>query len=287
MEHAHGGRWSRRTRAGARIALLSPWTLCLFLVWLLGAPLALAAGRIARWRARVQQGWARGMCRIVGVRVAVEGPRPRGSCLLVSNHLSYVDVLVLASLFPCAFVAKAQIARWPVVGFLARAMGTLFVEREQKRSLGPLNARLSARLARGEALVLFPEGTSTAGEGVLPFRPALLEPAASLGLAVRHAALRYTTAPGDRPAREAVCWWGDTSFLAHLGALLGLARIEARVRFGAEPVAAADRKELAVRLERAVRADFEPLARFQSSAPAPSHPKAHPEEHGACAPRAG
>jgi 1-acyl-sn-glycerol-3-phosphate acyltransferase len=235
-----------------RLAALTSWTLGLFCLWALGAPLALVSGMLADWRARTQRAWARGVCRILGVRLAVEGRAPRGACLLVANHLSYLDVVVLGALVPCAFVAKREVARWPVLGFLARAMGTLFIERENRRALTGLNRRLRARLERGETLVLFPEGTSTAGEGVLPFRPALLAPAVTLGLPVAYAALRYATPRGERPASEAVCWWGDMTFGPHVLALLRLPAIEARVRFGAESIEATDRKHLAARLRSAV-----------------------------------
>jgi 1-acyl-sn-glycerol-3-phosphate acyltransferase len=246
----------RNARLAWRLALLTLWTPALFAAWLVGALLAAPSGRLAGWRAFIQHHWSRGLVRILGVRLEVAGPPPRGGCLLVANHLSYLDVVVLGALVPCAFVAKAEIARWPVVGFLARSMGTLFVERERKRTLGELNRVLRARLARGETLVLFPEGTSTAGESVLPFRPALLEPAATLGLAVRYAALGYATAPGERPPAEVVCWWGDMTFGAHLLELLRLRWVAARVTFGAEPITSPDRKTLAARLQAAVAADF-------------------------------
>lgn len=243
-----------------RSVALAAWTFAMFLVCVLGAPLASLAGALWRWRARIQQLWSRGVCRILGVRFSVEGRAPRGACLLVANHLSYVDVVVLGALVPCAFVAKHEVARWPVLGLLARAGGTMFVERENKRALHGLNQRLRARLARGETLVLFPEGTSTAGGAVLPFRPALLAPAVALGAPVAYAALRYATPDGERPASEAVCWWGDMTFVAHVLALLRLPWIEARVGFGSEPIAAPDRKELAALLQSAVAARLQPLA---------------------------
>ncbi len=251
----------RSARLLARSLALGLWTSACFAALLLGTPVAVLVGRLAAWRARVQQRWARGLCRILGVRVRVHGVAPRGAFLLVANHLSYVDILVLGGLFPCAFVAKAEIARWPVLGVLARAAGTLFVERENKRELHRFNQRLALRLERGQALVLFPEGTSTAGERVLPFRPALLEPAATLGLAVRYAVLRYATPAGERAPAEVVCWWGDMTFGAHVLELLRLAHVEAFVHFGPEPIRAPDRKTLAARLWAAVAERFEPLPR--------------------------
>ena len=242
-----------------RLSASAGWTLVLFAVWALLAPLALVAGALWRWRACIRQVWSRGMCRILGVRLAVEGRPPAGGCLLVANHLSYLDVVVLGALCPCAFVAKREVAGWPVIGFVARAMGTLFVERERKRSLADLNRVLARRLARGETLVLFPEGTSSPGERVLPFRPALLAPAVELGAPVAYAALAYATPPGAPPAAEAVCWWGDMTFGAHVLALVRLAHVEAGVRFGSEPLTAPDRKVLAARLHGAVAARLQPL----------------------------
>jgi 1-acyl-sn-glycerol-3-phosphate acyltransferase len=242
----------RTLRTAARLGALTPWTAGCFLVWLAGALPAALLGRIAAWRALAQHHWSRGVCALCGVRFEVHGSAPRGGALLVANHLSYLDILVLGALFPCTFVSKAEVARWPVVGFLARALGTLFLERERKRDLGRVNEELQKRLARGEALVLFPEGTSTSGAQVLPFRPALLEPAVALGLPVHYAALQYATPPGERPASEVVCWWGDMRFLPHFLALLALPSIEVALVFGDEPVRSADRKDLAVRLQRAV-----------------------------------
>lgn len=251
----------RSARLVVRSLALCAWTGACFAALLLGMPVAALAARLSTWRARVQQVWARGLCRILCVRVRVHGEPPRGAFLLVANHLSYVDILVLGGLFPCTFVAKAEIARWPVLGLLARASGTLFVERENKRALRSVNRRLVARLEQGQGLVLFPEGTSTAGERVLPFRPALLEPAAALGLPVRYAALRYATPPGERAPAEVVCWWGDMTFGAHVLELLRLAHVEAFVHFGPEPIADPDRKTLAARLWAAVAERFEPLPR--------------------------
>jgi len=250
----------RSVRLSLRLLALAAWTVALFLAWALFAPAALLVARLPRWRARIQHLWSRGVCRILGVEVAVEGCAPRGAGLLVTNHLSYLDVVVLGAQLPCAFVAKSEVARWPVLGFLARAMGTLFVPREERRALPELGERLRARLARGETLVLFPEGTSTAGSAVLPFRPALLAPAIALGTPVSYAALGYTTPPGERPASEAVCWWGDMTFVSHALALLGLPRIQASVRFGPEPLVAPDRKTLAVRLRSAVVERLQPLS---------------------------
>jgi len=234
-------------------------TLVLWSLLLVGLLPARALGRGARWTDRIRQLWAGALLCVLGARVTVEGRPPRGGFLLVANHLSYVDVLVLSSALECTFVSKAEVARWPLVGWLARSAGTLFVERGDRRGLATVAERMRARLAAGEALVLFPEGTSTAGAGVLAFRPSLLQPACELGLAVHAAALRYRTPAGSPPASHAIAWWGDDTFVPHLVDLLRLSHFEAHVSFAAEPIASSDRKDLAARLHRAVVQRFVPL----------------------------
>jgi len=232
-------------RLGLRALGLTAVTATLWLAWLAGALPAALAGRSARWRGVVLQGWALGVACVLGMRVRLSGQLGRAPCLLVANHLSYLDVVVLAGLRPCAFVAKSEVARWPLVGFLARSMGTLFVVRERKRELPRLAREMRALLAAGHGVVLFPEGTSTAGDGVRAFHPALLEPAVALGLPVRTATLSYRTAPGDPPAALAVCWWGEMTFVRHFLALLCLRPFEARITLGAEALRDTDRKRLA------------------------------------------
>jgi 1-acyl-sn-glycerol-3-phosphate acyltransferase len=246
-------------RVLARALALAAWSAGFAGGHLAGRPLAAGLGRSRAWRERVFRSWAWGTARIIGMRIRREGSAPGTPCLLVANHLSYVDVVLLAASLPCAFVSKAEVARWPVLGPLARSMGTLFVDRSRKRGLSGVAAAMRARLAAGETLVLFPEGTSTAGGGVTSFRSSLLEPAAELGLPVRYAALRYQTPPGAPLAAQAVAWWGERTFLDHLLELLRLPSFEARLVFGADALHDSDRKRLAARLQRAVTRCFQPM----------------------------
>lgn len=209
-------------------------------------------GRRLHWRDRVLSAWSRLMLRALAVRLAVHGPIPRGGCLLVANHLSYLDVLVLAAARPLSFLSKAEVAQWPLVGFMARTIGVQFIVREDKRSLPQVAARLLRECSEGHGVVFFPEGTSASGDAVLPFRAALLAPAAESGLPVHYAALRYRTAEGEPPARESVAWWGDMQFLPHLRGLLRLRCISAELHFGEAPIIASDRKQLARHLQDAV-----------------------------------
>lgn len=209
------------------------------------------------WRNRMIRRWGRLCLPVMGVRVRVEGTPPSG-CLLVCNHLGYLDIPVLASQVPTIFVSKAEVANWPLMGPVARSAGTVFVRREQKRQLVETAARIAEELELGSSVVLFPEGTSSGGEQVLPFRASLLDPAARGGLPVAYAALRYLSPKGFPPASEAICWWRDMPFGSHVLGLLRLPTIRAEIRFGADPLVGRDRKDLAQRLWEAIRAQFKP-----------------------------
>ena len=156
--------------------------------------------------------------RIFKFEARVSGPVPQ-SGLLVSNHLSYLDILTLASITPAVFVSRADVRRWPLFGWLAALAGTIFVERERRMSVGPVNREIQNALDDGALVAIFPEGTSSNGETVLPFRTSLLEPAAQGRSAISIAWLHYEIADGD--ARDEVCHWGGHTFVPHLIHLLG------------------------------------------------------------------
>ncbi len=205
------------------------------------------------------------MCRILGIRVVVEGEAPTGRFLLTANHTSYVDIWVLASICPSIFVAKREIASWPLFGWIARWSGTLFVDRERAKDVVRVGREMAARLEAGIPVTLFPEGKASRGASVLPFQPPLLEPAARLGVPCYAAALTYDT-PGtaDAPAAT-VCWYDHGNFPRHVARLMALPRIVARVSIAAEPVVAADRKELAQRLWDETAARFVPVRQEASA----------------------
>ena len=251
-------RWLRRV---TRAVLAGALTAVCYPAWLVGA--LLLAGSPARrnaWRRWIFRAWSRGVLRVLGVRRSVSGTPPEGAFLLVSNHLSYLDVPLLASELGAVFVSKSEVADWPVAGRLSRSIGTIFVERGRKRQIPRVNASIAGALGEGRGVVVFPEGTSSKGEAVARFRTSLLAPAAEGGWRVHTATVHYATRDPDPPASLAVCWWGDMGFLAHLRELLGLRLVEARVTFGAEPVRERDRKLLAEKLWQAIQAGFIPVA---------------------------
>ncbi|MEW6273313.1 MAG: lysophospholipid acyltransferase family protein [Thermodesulfobacteriota bacterium] len=248
-------------RATGRAAALAGWTAA-----------ALVALPAIGLRRRALGAWARGAARIVGMRLEVRGTIPAGPVLLAANHLSYLDVVVLASLLDAVFVAKSDVAGWPVVGALCKRVGTVFVERRCKRDLLRVLPVLSDALRAGTSVVVFPEGTTTDGGRVLPFKSPLFEAALRSGRAVCVASLDYAIDGGAVDPARHVCWWGEMTFARHLFALLGLRGVRARVVFGARPIAAPERKELARAARAAVVRNLAPFTRGEPSMPSPPRP---------------
>ena len=204
------------------------------------------------WRSRVFLSWASAVGRVIGMRAEVVGEPPKGPFLLVSNHLGYVDIVLLGAQLRCVFVAKSEVRGWPVMGWLCAAVDTLFIDRRNKRDIPRVTRAFEGILDGGRGVVVFPEGTSSGGAEVLPFRPSLLEAAARARMPVYYASVAYSTAQGCEPASRSVCWWGEMEFVSHLVRLLKLPGFTARLVFGPTPIRADDRKQLAARLQREV-----------------------------------
>src|SRR5438128_9577779 len=154
-------------RATVRLLALSGVMAGYYLRWLAGLPFVFASPEFARsWRKRNFGGWARASARILGLRINVRNAPPASPFLLVSNHLSYVDIIVLESQVDCAFIAKSEVASWPIIGFICRTLNTIFIDRRKKRDVLKAMAKAEATLNRGLGVVLFAEGTSTAGHMV-------------------------------------------------------------------------------------------------------------------------
>ena len=214
----------------------------------------------ATWNSRVFRAWSGFNLALLGARVEVRGEPPRAPFLLVSNHLSYVDILVLASRLDVVFVAKAEIRGWPLMGWACRLVRTVFIRRGEKRLLPSVLEEIDDRLRHGQGVVVFPEGTSSPGSALPRFQPPLLEIAARSRRPVDFASLAYRALPGENPAWESICWWGDMTFPDHFLRLVSMPGFEARLAFGAEPIASGDRKQLAMDLHRAVSDLFVPTA---------------------------
>lgn len=182
-------------------AFIAVWRLTRGVVHLLHG-MAIVAVRFpsmdAAARARKVQWWSAKILRLLGITLQVEGkPRP-AAALLVSNHVSWLDIAVIHAACPHArFVSKADVLRWPLLGWLIKSVGTLFIERERKRDALRVVHEVAAALARGETVAVFPEGTTGAGDTVLPFHANLLQAAISSHTPVQPVALRYHE-PGQR-----------------------------------------------------------------------------------------
>jgi 1-acyl-sn-glycerol-3-phosphate acyltransferase len=249
-----------RIRAGMRVALASGWTVLSFLAWALGtfATLLVPRARL-RWRQAVVRHWARGLGRIVGMRVVSAGDPPRAPFFLVSNHLSYMDIILLYTRLDGVFIAKRDMRHWPVLGPLAHLMGTIWVNREVRRDAVRVLDEIDEAVARGDGVILFAEGTTSAGDGLLPMKPALFDWAAREQYPVHYATITYRTPPGGWPAYLAVGWWGDMRFGGHVWNLCRMRGFDAMVEFGPSPVVAPTRGELAARVQRAIADRFVPL----------------------------
>jgi len=227
----------RRARRAAALGIEIILSIVRFQLLRLSGPLTLE--RRAYW---VQQ-TARKMLDSLDIEYSVDGqPATRG--LVVCNHLSYIDILVLSAVMPCFFVAKIEIGGWPFFGKAARCGGTIFVDRSSLASAQSVAEQMTERLKLPipVPVLLFPEGTSTDGSEVIRFHSRLIDPATSLGVPITTAAVRYAVGDGT-PERE-LCWYGDETFVNHLWKVLGVGGFEADLRFG-EPRVYTDRRRAA------------------------------------------
>jgi 1-acyl-sn-glycerol-3-phosphate acyltransferase len=249
-----------RVRQCSRAVVVALLLALLFVSCCLGPVLAgRRRPRWVAWRATLQVRVARWMLAVLGVRREVTGPAPVGPCLFVSNHLGYLDVAVLGSLFPAVFVAKSEVARWAVIGPLCRASGTIFVDRDRRVDVRHARADIDAALRDGQVVVVFAESVATPGHTVLPFHASLLDAAVRLELPLAYATLRYSIRGDAAAASRAVSFWGSMKFIAHLWALLRVRSLTATVTFGPRPLAPAPRRLLAAESHAAVLAQLVPM----------------------------
>ncbi|HMF62635.1 MAG TPA: lysophospholipid acyltransferase family protein [Edaphobacter sp.] len=174
----------------------------------------------------------------LGVEITVVGAFPeRGA--VISNHLSYVDIVVFAALHPCVFVSKAEIAEWPVVGWMTTMSGTVYVARGHGGSAMKARKGMQAVVDAGLPVVFFPEGTTTNGSGLLKFHSGLLAQAMESGAPITAAHIQYSLETEDKcgvTVADDVCYWGDTKMLPHIFKFLGLRGVRVEVRFAERPI---------------------------------------------------
>ncbi|MDZ7717915.1 MAG: lysophospholipid acyltransferase family protein [Balneolaceae bacterium] len=246
----------RNFRASVKVFLLVFFTLVsyagYFSIYLL---LRLFGQSYEAWRNIYTGFWGRTVARILNIKFQVSGTPPVAPFMLVSNHLSYIDIVPMFINMNCTFVAKKAVESWPVLGPMVKYTGVIFVDRSTKRDVTRVNELLSKSLSKDQGIVLFPEGTTTGGDRVLPFRSSLLDYPASVSMPVCFSALQYRTSKDDPPADESVCFYGARDpFHKHVFKLAGNRKIECRIVYSQETVQASDRKELAEKLHQKVEA---------------------------------
>lgn len=207
---------------------------------LLGAPwlhAAVAWDRVRRREPlagagyRAQSAWCRLFCRCFGVRVSLRGgellPPPT---LVVANHISWLDIVCIAGQTPVAFLSKAEVRRWPLIGRVATALGTLYIERGRRQAAENAVESIRFRLEDGHRVVVFPEGTTSDGTCVLPFRPRLYQAAIDAGVPVQTIAVSYRRSDGE-PCTE-IAFTGEQGLLSNLAALARTAEVHATLTVG-------------------------------------------------------
>ena len=247
--------WVRAGRRGLPIVLLiAVGLLALLALRLIERPLFGPRRPLTPW---VTQGVCRGVLVLLGLRVQVQGLPQSGAGVVVANHVSWLDIFVLNAAARLLFVAKAEVAGWPGIGWLARATGTVFIRRD-RADLPRQIAMFRARIAAGHRLMLFPEGTSTDGLRVLPFKPALFAAFIDPGygdLTIQPVSLMYQAPPGGDP--RFFGWFGGMDFAPHLLRVLarqGAGAVMVQFHPALSVAQFANRKALALACETAVRA---------------------------------
>ena len=172
---------------------------------------------------------------ILKIKITVqgeEGQLERGGYVIIANHMSYVDGMVLGSIFPIVFVSKREVKHWPIVGQWNTLCGTIFINRQHKEQVGSLVAEMTRKLQQEANLLLFPEGTSTNGEKMLPFQTVPLAAPLRNRSIIVPVTLTYKSIedmPVTAANRDLVYWYGDMDFVTHFWRLLGLRSVEAMV----------------------------------------------------------
>lgn len=239
-----------RTLRGVGRLLHAVWHLLHgVLVMALGFPFLDAAGRHRRI-----QWWSAGLLKVMGLGLQVQGQPRSGATLVVSNHVSWLDIAALHAVVPHArFVSKADVQRWPVLGWLIRGAGTLFIERERKRDAMRVVHQTAEALDAGQTVAVFPEGTTSDGRDLLPFHANLLQAAIATSTPVQPILLRYSDPQG--PFSPAVGFVGDTTLM---GSVWNVACAQGLVvnvdLLQAQGTAHADRRALAGHLRALLRA---------------------------------
>lgn len=244
--------------AKLRLTLVLLWVLVTFsyrLVGLLFLPVSKRTNEF--FRKSAFRACAKGILAITGIRLRIEGTPPKTPFYLVSNHISFFDVFIIASELGCVFVSKSELGQWPVFGFIADKMSTILINREDIRDTRRVNEEIKRIVSNGLGIAVFPESKVSQTGDLLPFKTALLEPAVEMNMTVQYASVHYATPHQPEAARELILWRDGVSFIQHFLNVASLPNCEAKLRFGEGAIQSTDRKQLAQELHNAVKAQHE------------------------------
>jgi len=211
------------------------------------------------WRNTLLKYWSRGICSILNMKLRVEGIAPEAPFVVVSNHVSYLDVVPLYGVLDCTFIAKKEIRSWPLIGFMAKTLGVIFIDRTLRSDVDRVNREQMNNLNEYQGVLIFPEGTTSDGSSILRLRSPLLQTAIDIGLPVHVVTLYYETADSDKPATDSICWHNDISLGKHALMMAKTTRIECVVSINDEPVSGTNRKVLVEELQEKMRSQFKPM----------------------------
>ena len=243
-----------------RFTFLVFWTTLIVLVYALAWPVTFKPEvRRRRLRKWLIQHWAAGNMFAWNIQTEIHGTPPKAPYFLVANHLSYIDILVMTRYAGPVFVARGDVESWPVIGTIIKSTHMIFINRSDRRDTLRVNKLIEHTLAMGDGVAVFAESRISRGIDVEPFKSALIQPAAAMGIPVHYVTVSYKSLPNTTPAHEAVSWWLPIPFFAHLRGLLACRGVVTVLHWGEEPIQSTDRKILARDLHAAVRANFVPV----------------------------
>lgn len=197
---------------------------------------------------RTLKNWSRQLLAIFNIGIQIEGQqssRGEGGCLMVANHVSWLDIFVLNAIHPSQFIAKSEVRNWPVIGWISRRSGTIFIERAMRQDASKINQRVSLLLKQGACIGLFPEGTTTDGTQVGHFHSSLIQPAIDAGVRLCPIALRYQDEEGELSSTAA--FTGDTTLVQSIWKILCCPQLNALVVFTPTLLAANENRRVLAR----------------------------------------
>lgn len=244
----------RNLRAIIKSAGVVIFTIIIYIYFLTGYLILKLSGRNTEtWRNKILEKWGKLSASILSLNISVKGNPPEPPFLLVCNHLSYLDIIVCYATTDTTIVSKAEVASWPVLGFIAKTIGVVFIDRSRKKDITRVINEITENVNERQGITIYAEGTTSSGDTVKRFKPSLLQPAADGRIPVSAAAIKYEVRDQNANTQNDVCWWDDQPLALHFYRFAKLRRTDAEIRFSDKIFLNEDRKELAAELHNEVK----------------------------------